>query len=153
MAKPEAFQKIMSWKGDWEAKITTKMGDQTSTGTDHVSWMVASDGNGMLMKQWMDSPKGGKYQATHLVGYNMGDKRVHWFIVDNMGQCQDQMVEMVGDNHIRLTGAGMMDGKPTQATSDLLIKDMNTVDFNQVVTMDGKTAQTMMGTYMRKMAK
>lgn len=153
MPKPAEFQKIASWKGDWEAKITSKMGDQTSTSIDHVSWSMTADGNGMLMKQWMNSPKGGKYQGTHLVGYNMEDKHVHWFLVDNMGQCLDQIVEMAGDNHLRLSNSGKKDGKPTQSTVDLVLKDMNTVDFNQVVMLDGKTVQTMMGTYKRKAAK
>ena len=153
MAKPELLKKIMAWKGDWEAKLTSKMGEQTTTGVDHASFALTSDGNGVTMKQWMDTPKGGKYQATHLIGYNSEDKKVHWFIVDNMGGCQDQMVELVSDNHIRISYNGTKDGKPMQQTADLMLKDNNTVDFNQVFIVDGKTAQSMAGTYKRKMSK
>lgn len=150
MTVPDILQKVMNWQGDWDAKMTMMMGDKTSYSMDHISFSLSSDGKAVSAKEWMDSPDGGKYSATHLVGYNMEDKHLHWFSVDNMGLCQDAWGEMVGDNHIRLNHSGKQDGKPAKSTVDLTIKDMNTVDFKLVVMVDGKTVQTMMGTFMRK---
>ncbi len=150
MATPDILQKIMKWQGDWEANMTMKMGDQTFNSVDHISFMTTSDGKGVSAREWMDSPNGGKYYANHLVGYNMEDKHLHWFSVDNMGLCQDAMGEMVGDNHIRLSHTGKKDGKPMHSTVDLVIKNMDTVEFNLVVVVDGKTVQAMMGTFLRK---
>lgn len=150
MAVPDILQKVMDWQGDWDANMTMKMGDKTSTTMDHITFSLSSDGKAVSAKEWMDSPMGGKYYATHLVGYNMEDKHLHWFSVDNMGQCQDALGEMIGDNHIRLSHSGKQDGKPAKSTVDLTMKDMNTVDFKLVVIIDGKTAQMMTGTFMRK---
>jgi hypothetical protein len=150
MTVPDILQKVMNWEGDWQANMTMKMGDKASTTMDYISFSKASDGMGVSAKEWMDSPMGGKYHATHLVGYNMEDKHLHWFSVDNMGLCQDALGEMMGDNHIRLSHSGKKDGKTMKSTVDLTIKDMNTVDFKLVVIEDGKTVQSMMGTFMRK---
>jgi len=153
MAKPEILQKIMSWKGDWEANITSKMGDKVTNFVYHINWSVASDGNAVLGKEWMDVPGMGKMSATHLVGYNMDDNRVHWFTVDNMGGSMDQMTEMTGDNKMRISYSGKRGGKSTQTTADLVLKNNNTVEFNLVAMTDGKTDRTMMGTFMRKSSK
>jgi hypothetical protein len=150
MPTPDILQKIMNWEGDWQANLTMKMGDQTSTSMDYISFSKASDGSGVSAKEWMDSPKGGKVYVTHLVGYDMGEKRLHWFSVDNMGGCGDAIGTMIGENHIRLSGSGKQDGKPMKSTVDLVLKDNNTVEFNMVVTVDGKTARSGMGTFKRK---
>jgi len=150
MAVPDILQKIMNWEGDWQAKLTMKMGDMTSTSMDNISFSKASDGMGVSAKEWMDSPKGGKIYITHLVGYNMEEKRLHWFSVDNMGGCGESIGTLAGDNHIHLAGSGKENGKPMKSSIDLIIKNNNTVDFNLVVTVDGKTTRTMMGTFMRK---
>jgi hypothetical protein len=150
MATPDILQKIMNWEGDWQANLTMKMGGQTSNSVDNISFSKASDGSGVLAKEWMDSPKGGKVYATHLVGYNMEEKRLHWFTVDNMGGCQDAIGTMTGENHIHLASSGKENGKPMKSSVDLVIKNKDTVDFNLVVTVDGKTVRTMMGSFMRK---
>ena len=149
MPTPAILQKVLDWEGEWEANLTMNMGGKTATGVDHIKWSKASDGKAATGMQWMDSPMGGKYYASHLVGYNMEDKHLHWFVVDNMGQCQESWAEMAGDNHIRLKYSGKKDGKPISSTVDLMIKDQNTVDFKSVLMEGGKTTETSMGTYKR----
>ena len=153
MSKPEILQKILSWKGDWEANITSKTGDKVTKSVDHISWSVTSDGNAALGKEWMDIPGQGKMSATHLVGYNAEDNRLHWFTVDNMGESEDQIAEMTGNNHIRISYDGKRGGKPTQSIVDLELKDKDTVEFNLVFMADGTTERTMMGTFKRKSSK
>ena len=150
MAPPDILQKIINWEGDWQADLTMKMGDKTSKSVDYISFSKASDGMGVSAKEWMDNPQGGKVYITHLVGYNMEDKKLHWFSVDNMGGCGEALGTMTGGNHIHLAGTGKMDGKPMKQTVDLTIKDNNTVEFNMVMMVDGKTVRSGMGTFKRK---
>jgi hypothetical protein len=153
MATPDILQKIMNWEGDWQANLTMKMGGKTSTSMDYISFSKASDGSAVSAKEWMDSPQGGKVYITHLVGYNPEDKKLHWFSVDNMGGCGEAIGTMPADNHIRLVGNSKQDGKPMKQTIDLTLKDNNTVEFNVVVTVDGKTVRSGMGTFTRKSSK
>jgi hypothetical protein len=150
MATPDILQKIMNWEGDWNATINMKMGDQSFKSMDEISFSKTADGHGVSAKESMDSPKGGKVYVTHLVGYDMGEKKLRWFSVDNMGGCGEAIGTMTADNHIHLTGTGKQDGKPMKQTIDLTLKDNNTVEFNMVVTVDGKTVRSGMGTFMRK---
>ena len=150
MAVPDILQKIMNWEGDWQANLTMKMGGKTSTSKDYISFSKAADGSGVSAKEWMDSPQGGKVYITHLVGYNMEEKRLHWFSVDNMGGCGDAIGTLTGDNHIHLVASGKENGKPVKSSIDLVIKNNDTVDFNLVVTVDGKPVRTGMGTFTRK---
>jgi hypothetical protein len=150
MAKPDILQKIMNWEGDWQANLTMKMGEKTSTSMDYISFSKASDGSAVSAKEWMDSPQGGKVYITHLVGYNPEDKKLHWYSVDNMGGCGEAIGTMTADNHIHLAGSGKQDGKPMKQTIDLTLKDNNTVEFNVVVTVDGKTVRSGKGTFTRK---
>ncbi|HTX89446.1 MAG TPA: DUF1579 family protein [Bacteroidales bacterium] len=147
--KPDIVKKVMSLEGNWEGKLTQKMGDQMNNVTDMISFQSTAGDHGLLVTETMDTPDHKTYSATHLVGYDPVAKQLHWYLIDNMGGCVDNVGNLVDPNHLQLTSENTVEGKTTRGVVNLVWQNDDQNKFDLTVTVNGQVKESSQGNFRR----
>jgi hypothetical protein len=147
--KPEIVKKVMTLEGTWEGNLAQKMGDQVSSLTDKISFQSTAGGHGLLVTESMETPDHKQYAGTHLIGYDPVSKQLHWFLIDNMGGCVDNLGQLIGPNHLRLTSESTTEGKTTRGVVNLKWQNQDWIKFDFILTVNGQVRENTQGDFKR----
>src|SRR5664279_185842 len=83
-AMPESVTNLNRFNGEWQANVTSTMGDKTYQFDYTVKAMPVAGGRGSYWEESGVHPTLGEMHVSDLLGYDPADKKLHCFSVDNM---------------------------------------------------------------------
>lgn len=150
-AMPEAITNLNRLNGEWQANVTSTMGDKTYQFDYTVKCTPIAGGRGSYWEESGVHPELGEMHTSDLLGYNTSDKKLHCFSVDNMGTTIDQICEWKSPDHLYIEYKGMMNGKQYNNKMDLTLKGDDEMSFTGTAVVNGKTEWSGSGTFHKVM--
>jgi hypothetical protein len=146
-AMPEAVMNLSKFNGDWQANVTSTMGDKTYQFDYTVKCMPVAGGNGAYWEESGIHPTLGEMHASDLFGYDRTDGKLHCYTVDNMGTTRDHVCQWKTPDHLVLVYKGKENGKQITEQMDLNLKSDDDLEFTMNSMQDGKTQWSGSGTF------
>jgi hypothetical protein len=146
-AMPEAVINLSRFSGEWQANVTSIMGDKTYQFDYTVKASPVAGGRGSYWEEWGTHPDLGEMHTSDLLGYNPADKKLHCYTVDNMGTTLDQICEWKSPDHLYMEYKGMQNGKQVINKTDLNLTSDDEMSFTGSSVLDGKTLWSGSGTF------
>lgn len=141
---------LQKFVGKWTANVeTTDDKKQAFTIVAHLDFKSIGDGAGVYGIDSFDDAKLGKYKGSYLMGYDIYEKKLHFYAVTNMGVAHDHACTWKSADHFYAEFNGIRDGKPFKEMIDLIFKDKNTLEFSEVDFLDGNIVETDKGTFKK----
>lgn len=149
-AVPDDQALLQKFVGKWSGPVViTDDKKQTFKVTAYMDYSSVAEGSGVYGVEYFDDPKLGKLRASYLFGYDPYEKKIHFYVVDNMGTCHDHDCTWKTPDHFYLEHNSMRDGKAYKEIIDLVFKNKNTVEFSETVLLDGNVIETDKGTFKK----
>lgn len=149
----DALSNILRMEGYWEGPATLNTEGKTYKVTMYVDFRKTDDGRGLTLYQWWADPELGTYKGTSLVGYSTNDEKVHWLTVDNFGTAHEHLGTWISADHFFMQANETIQQKKFIEEVDLVFKDNNTLELNEVGTLNGEVIENIKATFHRKMRK
>jgi hypothetical protein len=146
-AMPEAVTNLNRFNGNWEANLTSIMGDKSYQVDYKVICKPVAGGNGAYWEENATQTAMGDWHASDLFGYDRTDGKLHDFSVDNMGSTHDRVADWKSPDHLILEYNGIENGKQVYEKLDFTLKSDNIIEFTGNSTIDGKSQWSGTGTF------
>lgn len=152
-AMPEAVVNLNRFNGNWEANMTSIMGDKSYQMDYKVNCIPVAGGNGAYWEENATQTGMGDWHASDLFGYDRSDNKLHCYSVDNMGSTHDRIADWKSPDHLVLVYNGIENGKQVSEKLDFNLTDDNILEFTGISTLDGKTQWSGTGTFHKTESK
>ena len=141
---------LQKFVGKWSANVTTTDDKKQSfTIIGHLDFKPVADGGGVYCTDSFDDAKLGKYRGSYLMGYDVYEKKLHFYAVTNKGVAHDHACTWKSADHFYAEFNGIRDGKSFKEMIDLVFKDKNTLEYSEVDFLDGNIVETDKGTFKK----
>jgi len=108
---PEQAARLQRLVGTWKGTATITMGKDVVKATARMQCERAAGGLGIRCTDRFDIPGMGVYEESDIMGYDPGDRLVHWFSVTSMGETHDHKGSWDGDTLVLQHTGPSPDGK------------------------------------------
>ena len=124
---PEPIQKLGRLAGTWKGKGTVKMGKDTVTISATWTCQQGAGGAGIRCSFAAKGIPGlALYEEMDIMGFDPGDRLVHWYSVTNAGETHDHRGGWEGDT-LQASFTGPKDGKLYTERVELKLTGKNTL--------------------------
>jgi hypothetical protein len=140
---PDEVKKLYIFLGNWKGKATMTANGETQNFDYFMDMKTDADGWGILYHEKGLIPNATPYLGFGMLAFDVNDNMLHIFTVSNYGDVHDHKGTWTDDKHFKVVYNGTMEGKTMKEELSVEITDANTWKFNDVVTVDGQTFQTL----------
>jgi hypothetical protein len=135
---PVQIQKLYPYIGKWEGTGTLNFGGkETNAKVTHIYSKIV-DGWGIYVDENMDLGEMGIYKGHNILGYDLGESKLHLYTISNMEDVHDHKGDWNDGNTISLEYNGIKDGKPFVEKLTLHFDNDNEYTIKDVETLGGQ---------------
>jgi hypothetical protein len=146
-AMPEAVVNLNRFTGEWQANISTEMGDKSYQFDYTVKCIPVAGGNGYYWERSGTHPELGEMKGSDLFGYDRTDGKLHCYSVDNTGEARDLTCQWKSPDHLVMIYNGKENGKQISEQMDMTLTGDDQMEFSMKSSEDGKIKGSGSGTF------
>lgn len=143
------WTRILPLIGRWQGKASLTMEEKQYSLQYFMDYKTTSNGSGLVMDEWFNSPELGKLAGTNLIGYNANDKQIHWASVDNFGTTHTHTGYWKKPDLLYLEAKEMMGKSKFLEKINIQFLNSDQLNISLVATVDGKIIETIQGVMER----